>query len=218
MKSLHLIKTSFGAIWALRQIRELVRLGIEVHVALPEGGPMVGKYRAVGASEHLLQTDFPIRTPWRFPSLSAKISRLVRAIDPDIIHSHFVGTTLSMRLALKREKTIPRLFQVPGPLHLEHAFFRKMEIATACKLDYWVGSYRWTCDRYENSGIEKRRVFLSYYGTDTETFSPKTPGSLRKELGLSQDCKIIGMVAHMYAPKRYLGQKRGLKRSPEGRT
>jgi glycosyltransferase involved in cell wall biosynthesis len=34
---------------------------------------------------------------------------------------------------------------------------------------------------------------------------------LRRELGLGQGTKIIGMVAYMYAPKRYLGQRRGLK-------
>lgn len=94
MRVLHLIKTSVGATWALRQIRELVKLGIEVHVALPGGGPMAGKYNEAGAIEHLLQSDFPVRAPWRFSALSAKLSALVKTIQPDIIHSHFVGTTL----------------------------------------------------------------------------------------------------------------------------
>ena len=41
MKVLHLVKTSRGASWALRQMRELKRLGVDVHVALPPGGPLV---------------------------------------------------------------------------------------------------------------------------------------------------------------------------------
>jgi len=172
---------------------------------------MVGQYASVGATEHLLQTDFPIRAPWKFPLLSSRFKTLVQTIQPDIIHSHFVGTTLSMRLALGRGKTIPRVFQVPGPLHLEHPFFRFAELTTSGPSDYWIGSCRWTCDCYEKSGINRQRIYLSHYGTDIDTYSPQTPGRLRKELGLDPDCKIVGMVAYLYAPKRYLGQKRGLK-------
>ena len=94
IKALHLLKTSVGAKWALLQIRELVSLGVEVHVALPDGGAMVGRYEEVGATEHLLQTDFPIRAPWKFFGLSSQFSDLVKIVRPDIIHSHFVGTTL----------------------------------------------------------------------------------------------------------------------------
>lgn len=211
MRVLHLIKTPVGAGWALRQIRELVKLGIEVHVALPGGGPMTGKYNEAGATEHLLQTDFPVRAPWRFPALSTKFSALIKTIKPDIIHSHFVGTTLSMRLALGRGNTIPRVFQVPGPLHLEHAFFRNAELGAAGQSDFWIGSCQWTCNRYAKSGIDRNRIFLSYYGTDIDLYMPKAPGKLRNELKLGPECKIVGMVAFMYAPKRYLGQKRGLK-------
>ena len=211
MRVLHLIKTPVGAGWALRQIRELVQLGITVHVALPDDGPMRGRYNEVGAIEHTLQTDFPVRCPWRFPELAAKLSALVKTVQPDIIHSHFVGTTLSMRLALGRGTTIPRVFQVPGPLHLEHGFFRRAEVFSAGRSDYWVGSCQWTCDCYERSGIGRDRIFLSYYGTDIDLYTPKEPGKLREELKLGPECKIVGMVAFMYAPKRYLGQKRGLK-------
>jgi glycosyltransferase involved in cell wall biosynthesis len=188
-----------------------VRLGVEVHVALPDGGPMVGEYTAVGATEHLLQTDFPVRSPWQFPVLSVKFLGLVKTVRPDIIHSHFVGTTFTMRLSLGRGKTVPRVFQVPGPLHLEHPLFRSIELATSGQSDFWIGSCRWTCDRYEHSGIGRRRIFLSYYGTDVDIYTPKTRGKLRQELGLGPECKIVGTVAYMYAPKRYLGQKRGLK-------
>jgi len=137
--------------------------------------------------------------------------QLVKQVQPDIIHSHFVGTTLTMRLALGRNHLIPRVFQVPGPLHLEHSFFRITEIATAGLNDHWIGSCQWTFARYRASDIDSERVFLSYYGTELTEFTGSSTGSLRKELGLKAQTKVIGMVAYMYAPKRYLGQKRGLK-------
>jgi glycosyltransferase involved in cell wall biosynthesis len=44
-----------------------------------------------------------------------------------------------------------------------------------------------------------------------ESFVQGTAGKLRQELELSPECRIVGMVAYMYGPKRYLGQRRGLK-------
>ena len=52
MVVLHLVKTSVGAMWALRLMRELVAQGIEVHVALPCGGPCEALYREAGITIH----------------------------------------------------------------------------------------------------------------------------------------------------------------------
>ncbi len=210
MRVLHLLKTAVGATWALRQMRELVKLGVDVHVALPEG-PLIPQYQAAGVCVHIAQYDFPLRRPYAFPALRTSFLQLVREVQPDLIHSHFVGTTLTMRLALGGNHSIPRVFQVPGPLHLEHPFFRRMEIASAGAADSWIGSCHWTCDRYRASGITDERVFLSFYGTDIDALSPRPPGKLRQELNLDPDTCVVGMVAFMYAPKRYLGQTRGLK-------
>lgn len=211
MKVLHLLKTSVGARWALRQIRELVKLGVDVHVALPPGGPRVPDYESAGAVVHPLDFGLPTRAPWRWPRLFAELRGLVDRVRPDLLHSHFVSTTLTMRLALGKGHPIRRIFQVPGPLHLEYAPYRVAETATAGPSDYWVGSCRWTCERYRASGIDANRIFLSYYGNDPERFIPGRPGRLRAELGLSAATKVVGMVAYMYAPKPYLGQRRGLK-------
>jgi glycosyltransferase involved in cell wall biosynthesis len=211
LKVLHLVKTSVGAIWAFRQMRELAKLGFEVHVVLPSGGPLITQYISAGIIVHFLDTDFPIRAPLRLPRILSCIRNLVRQVEPQVIHSHFVGTTLSMRLALGKRHEVPRIFQIPGPLHLEHSIFRKTEIATAGPSDYWIGSCNWTCDRYVDIGVPKDRVFLSYYGTDLENFYSQKKGKLREELGVDASVKLVGMVAFMYPTKRYLGQTRGLK-------
>ena len=52
LKVLHLLKTAVGASWALRQTTELVKLGVEVHLALPDG-PMVARYKATGVVVHI---------------------------------------------------------------------------------------------------------------------------------------------------------------------
>ncbi|MFZ5477960.1 MAG: glycosyltransferase family 4 protein [Myxococcota bacterium] len=209
MKALHFVKTATGATWALLQMRELVKLGVEVHVAMPEGA-LTSAYEAAGVRVHALNADLPTRQPWRAPALRRDVRRLVADVRPDVIHSHFVGTTLALRAAMPRSP-VPRFFQVPGPLHLEHALFRQLDLRSAGPADFWIGSCRWTCDRYRAAGVAGDRVFLGYYGVDTEKFQPKAPGRLRAELGLAGDARIVGMVAYFYAPKRYLGQTRGLK-------
>jgi glycosyltransferase involved in cell wall biosynthesis len=211
MRVLGLLKTSVGAPWAVRQTRDFVRLGAEVHVALPPGGPRVQQYHAAGVIVHPLQLDFPLRDPWHLPTLRRQLRRLVDQVQPDIIHSYYVGTTLTMRLALGPSCPIPRVFQVPGPLHLEHAFYRVAEIATAGPLDYWIGTCQWIADRYRRSGIAPERLLVSDYGVDIDEHTCRAQGKLRRELGLDPSTRIVGMVGLMYAPKRILGQRRGVK-------
>src|SRR5687768_12650898 len=100
IKALHLVKTSVGATWALRQVRELVKLGVKVHVAVPPHGPLVPHYRSTGATVHEINLDFPIRRPYRFGPMRRAMRRLVDEVKPDLIHCHHVGTALTARLAL----------------------------------------------------------------------------------------------------------------------
>lgn len=212
MRVLHLIKTSVGATWALRQMKELVNLGVEVHAAMPSGGPLIAAYADSGVTVHQVQFDFPIRRLYRYPQTFRRFRKLVKEVKPDIIHSHFLGTTFTMRLALGKNHSLPRIFQVPGPLHLEHWLFRKIETAVSSANDYWIASCQWTLNYYRYQlGISKDRTFLSYYGVDIENFKPRTHGKLRAELGVNPKTELVGSVAYMYPPKKYLGQTRGIK-------
>lgn len=205
MKVLQLLKTSEGATWALRQMCELVKLGVEVHVLLPYGGKLIEKYKKANIFVHYWNPSLK-----KFSESKTALRKVVAHVNPDIIHSHFVLTTIIMRLAL-RDSKIKRIFQVPGPLHLENFFFRNLDIILAQKIDYWVGSCLWTNSRYKRSGISANRLFLSYYGSDIKYKRVKKTNYLHELLNLDKDVIIIGMVAYMYAPKRYLGQTRGLK-------
>lgn len=205
MKSLHLMKTSTGGAWAFRLMRDLVQMGEEVHVAMPIDGTLVEQYKNAGIIIH--QLDYSLKNVMK---TIKKIRKIVETIKPDIVHSHFVLTTIYMRIALRNFK-VARVFQVPGPLHLEHFFFRRLDILTAQKkTDFWIPTCNWVLNKYKECGIDTNRLFLTYYGGDITDKTYKK-GILRNELGLSDKDIIVGMVAYMYAPKKYLGQKRGLK-------
>lgn len=207
VRVLHLLKTAVGARWAMLQMRELVQLGVSVHAALPDG-PLIPDYRAAGIDVHLLDPSLPLRQPWRI-AVGRQLRDLVASVAPDLVHSHFVTTTMLARLAL-RGMPIPRVFQVPGPLHLESAHTRLAELMLSDQRDYWIATCEWTRKRYLSAGIGADRVFLAYYGLDPHE-PVAEPVPLRKLLGLPPTARLIGMVAHMYPPKRVLGQRLGLK-------
>jgi glycosyltransferase involved in cell wall biosynthesis len=211
MRALHVVKTSDGAIWAAHQAGVLKRLGVEVHVALPTAdGRMVETWRRQGVALHFAPLDWPTRRPWTAGAVLRRARELVDQVKPDLIHSHFVGTTLTLRLALGGRHPVPRIFQVAGPLHLEHALFRSAELRTAGPRDFWVGSSRCIVALYRTAGVPPERLFLSYHGKSTARPAPgKT--DLRARLGIPADWRLVGNMNLMYPPKWYLGQRVGLK-------
>ncbi len=212
MKVLHIVKTAVGANWAYEQVRVLCSLGIEVVVALPsDTDGLAPKYRQAGATVVRANLDFPARQPWRIPATLRACRQLVADVRPDLIHTHHVGPTFVARIALGKKSPIPRVFQVPGPLHLEHGFFAWLDIALAGPSDSWLATCKWTRQEFQALGIDPAHVFLSYAGTDTKRFTSTRTGRLRNELGISPDVPLVGMVAYVYAPKWFLGQRHGLK-------
>jgi glycosyltransferase involved in cell wall biosynthesis len=212
MKILHIVKTVTGATWVYHQVRVLCSLGFEIVVALPSAtAGLAPKYQEAGATVIPINLDVPTRQPWQIPAVLKSCRTLVQTVRPDIIHTHHVGTTLVVRAALGKSSPIPRIFQVPGTLHLEHSFFAHLDTSLAGPRDHWIAACRWTQRKYDQLGVSPQRVSLSYLGTDLSTFTRTRRNVLRRELGLAPETPLVGMVCYMYAPKRFLGQTAGLK-------
>lgn len=211
MKVLQVVKTNEGALWAFNQAQWLFDNGVDIITILPskEGG-IAEKYKARGMS--VIEGDFtlPVLRPWKLFARIKRINQTINEIKPDIVHCHFVTNIMMLRIALIKSK-IPRLFQVPGPLHLESWFFRKLEILFSSNNDYWAGSCKKTCDIYIKSGIPHYKVYLAYYGGVLRDEYPNSQNKLHKEYGIPQDKILIGMVSYFYKPKVHLLQFKGLK-------
>ena len=214
MKVLHLIKTGDGAAWAVDMVEVLLRHGVDVHVVLPTlSGRMGPRWLSTGAVLHEANIDIDLRHPWLLPSKTAIARDLVTNIAPDLIHSHFVGTTYMMRLAIRGITSIPLLFQVPGPLHLEHVVTRNLDLRSAGSTDMWIASSKAIHDLFRNNNVPAERLFLSYYGNKQnklEVVSNRS-GRLRESLGIPEGAFVAGNINYIYPPKRYLGQRIGLK-------
>lgn len=212
MKILQVVKTNRGAAWAFNQALHLKDLGVEIITVLPntEDGN-AKKYKENGMA--VIEGDWrlPVTRPWRFLSLCRQIRQTVRQVKPDIIHLHFVTNVLMCRLALRKDKT-PRLFQVPGPLHLENPLTNLAERCTATDADFWAGACKKTCSTYLDKGIAPQKVHLAYYGVPDKTPSQGIAKDiLRSQYGISKDDVLVGMISYFYKPKKYLGQKHGIK-------
>ncbi len=212
MKVLQIVKTAVGALWAYHQVRILCSLGIEVVVALPSATEgLAPRYKEAGAKVIPVNLNFGAQRLGGLPKAVAASRHLVKEVEPDLIHMHHVGTALAMRVALGKNSRIPRIFQVPGPLHLERRFFARLDTWLAGPHDYWIATCRWTQEKYLELGIPSQRVFLSYAGSDLRPFTGIRSGRLRNELGISSEVPLVGMVAYIYAPVWFLAQKQGLK-------
>ncbi len=212
MRVLHVVKNSDGASWAVNQATALVRAGIDVHVAMPKAeGRMVSAWKKTGATIHIANLLLPARHPHRFGQVKRAALRLVDEVQPDLIHSHFVTTTLALRLALGKRHKIPRVFQVAGPLHLEHWHSRQADLMTAGESDYWIGTSRCIVKHYRRYGVPGSRVFLSYASWQVGAFSGERQYYLHQRFNLAPDTKLVGNISFMYPPKYLLGQAVGLK-------
>lgn len=213
MKVLHIIKTNSGAIWAFKLIEKLVEKGFEVEVLLPEDNTGFAlEYKKIGVKVYPFDAALPIRKPWELFRKAQAFKTLIKNIHPDIIHCHFVTNIMFCRIALKGVH-IPRLFQVPGPLHLENIFYRTVEITSADKDDYWAGSCQKTCDIYKKAGVPTERIFFAYYASDFDEYAKesKRTGKFREELMIPNDTKLVGTVSYFYKPKKHLLQFYGIK-------
>lgn len=212
MKVLQVVKTNRGAAWAINQAQHLKDLGVEMVTVLPDADSgYAEKYKALGMQVVAGDFSLPVTRPWKFFAKCKEIKKIVAEVNPDLIHLHFVTNVLMCRLALRKDKT-PRLFQVPGPLHLENAVTRLAEKLVATKADYWAGACKKTCQIYRDMGIADERVSLAYYGVPSKNTAPVDSANvLHTEFSIPADKKIVAMVSYFYKPKKLLGQKRGLK-------
>ena len=212
MRVVHLLKTN-GAGWAFRLICDLASHGVQNIVVMPSATEgYAPRYESLGIEVIPLNTDVVSVKPWRLPSVCRELRTLVADRQPDIVHSHFVGTTIAARMALSDFARIPRVFQIPGPLHLEHLVPRLVDLWTADARDFYIATSEYTRRLLLQAGVDPRRVFFSYgYGKDIEAFHGRKTGRLRAEFGISSSAPLIGLVALMYPPKLYLGQLTGIK-------
>lgn len=204
---LHLSKTASGGRFIGYQLRYLAQAPFDIHLAVPGDGPLARMAREAGVTVHTAPA-----LGEGLHSAGRQVQSLLGAVKPNLIHTHFVHSTLAARLGRRLSSAAPPIFfQVPGPLHLEQAWSRSLDIRTAGRLDHWGPACQWSFNRYLNSGVPADRVHLSYYGKSLGEHPPARAHSsrMRQRLGLPADRFLAVMVSHIYPPRR--GRRHGIK-------
>lgn len=210
MHILHLIKTSQGATWAISLLKKIKEKApnISFSVIIPPGGKHFDEYKAL--CRDVYEFDFAINKS--LFGNGAVFRQYVKQDQPDIIHSWFTQTTLYMRMFLRKVR-VPKVYQVVGPAHLENILFKYGDIYSSTKYDFWIGTSKYICNKYLNSGINANRVFLNYAFVDPQELLASVnhiqARNFKREFGLPDDALIIGTASYIYPPKFY--QKTGIK-------
>ena len=214
MKVLQIVKTAEGASWAFDQARALSEHGVEIVTVIPDkNGRVAKKYIENNLKVLFEDLSLPITKPWMLFSRIIKLKKIIKQEKPDIIHCHFVTNILMVRIALRHNR-IPTVFQVPGPLHMESPIFKKIDIMTSRKNDFWIGACEYTVSLYKQAGVDKNRLFLGYYGGYGGAVCDqylKENDILHIKYNIPSSAITVGMVSYIYKPKWYAKQKRGIK-------
>ncbi len=154
----------------------------------------------------------PPASPGGSPPPLRNCRALVARVRPDLIHSHFVSTTLVARLALGRRHPVPRVFQVaraaPPRAHaLPRARSRHRRPARP------LGRHVPLDVRGVPRARRPARADLPLVLRDRRARARRrTAGSVpARARRRGPSTPLVGMVAYVYAPRWILGQRRGIK-------
>jgi glycosyltransferase involved in cell wall biosynthesis len=215
MRVAHLIKTNSGAKWAFLLIRELQNLGVDNFVILPASQPgnMSQLYLQEGIKVFDLDVDILFKNLLTLPKRLKLLRKIFDELKPDIVNAWFFSCMLMLRVATGRRPTFVRIFTVPGPLHMEFPITHLVDKLTLGKMDFVVTTSEYTKALYLNTfpRISSFKVKKIYVPVDTGKFTGVRKQKLRRELSISADVPLVGMVAYMYPPKYILGHLRGIK-------
>src|SRR5262245_33728129 len=206
MRVVHLLKGNYAATWARKEIAVLRSEGIDVHVVLPtdQPGDAATDFREMGIPVHDVWLDLPPRNLRGLPKDLARLRRVLAEVSPDIVHSHHLATAFWLRLVGGRSVPYARVFEVHGPRYLEHMHTRLMDLLMLGPPDYVIATSKAVQQLYQRYGFDMSKLVQIYTGTIPQFYMRPRSGKLRKELGITADQPLVGMVAWIYPPLKVL--------------
>ncbi len=207
MKICHVITgvNAGGAEIALcRLLEDLGPPGFEhVVVALGSKGALSGRVAESAVLHHL-----DIRPGRAGPGDVLRLRRLLARESADLVHAWMYHAHLLTSLALLG-KSVPHLWSVHHSLtdlatdkHLTRVVIRLNAVFSARPRCVLYAS-QLSASQHEGYGFSKSRTVVIPNGYDTSAFrpDPEARARIRNELGVADDCLVIGMVARVHPTK-----------------
>lgn len=204
MKIMHIAPTADGAPWMAALAREQQRAGNEVMAVLPSLDGGLGRELArAGIAAYAAPADIIVSVRGALRKLRAllRLVLLLRRLRPDVVHSHVFGSVITARLASWLADTPIHFAGNVHPISLESDLMRALEIGTAFCDTKTIASSTYTRELYASHGIDAELIF---YAVDQTAHDPRLADGarVRRELVLSAETPVVGMIAYFYPPTR----------------
>lgn len=199
MKVLHLLDTlerGGAETVALDVCRNAARHGLELTFVTTKGGAMEEEFRASGAAFIRLDRRLPVD-----PGVVFGLRRIVRERGIRVVHGYQPVEGLHLYLATLG-LPVKRVLSFQGGMspswkNLRAARFLIPRMDANIAVSRGILNYHRDHDRFDVS----KNFHVIYNGTDPQRIRP-TGNSLKTELGLDEDTRLIGMVGNFYRDPR----------------
>jgi len=185
----------------LRVMKHGRQVGIEpVAVLVPEQGPLVHRVAEMGIPAGVIRYyGFRLPNPFRYLQTLWQLYAWVRKSKPHIIHLN-LQPFAEFAYRLKQLTRLPVICDVRG-IHNRENFIPGYRRWLPGLDRVIVPSYAVQRD-LEQWGVATHNVVVNYDGIDVQEFVvPSRPCVLRRELGLSDDVSLIGVVGRVAREK-----------------
>ncbi len=146
------------------------------------------------------------KQPGFFLKTAADLKKLLRNIQPDLIHTHGLGPLIYTTLALGLARNPPILHGehrqlLPQEQKISKILLRRL-LYRRCRRIHTVGKSLQL--HFQNAGLTKQPILAIPNGVDLERFKPADKNIARLKLKLPTSSVIIGMVANFRPEKGHL--------------
>lgn len=144
--------------------------------------------------------------PWRDWSSYRSLIRLLRQLQPEIVHTHSSKAGILGRAAAYR-LGIPCVHTIHGPAFYAgqpwpvYQTYRWLEKWAARRCDKLISVCDAMTDQYVAAGVAPRSQFVTVYsGMEVEQFlnPPRSREEVRRELGFADTDIVVGKVARLF--------------------
>ena len=208
----HLTTTDMSLAWLLGpQLRAFAEAGYDV-VGVSAPGPYVGELEAAGIRHVPLRHATRSMAPHRDVAAFIELRRVLRSLQPDIVHTHNPKPGWYGRVAARSTgvphvvNTVHGLYALPGdPLAKRAVVYALERIAAACS-DAELVQNPEDIEQLARLRVPRERLRLLGNGIDLARFDPDRfgPGErawARSEMGAGPGDVVVGVVGRLVAEK-----------------
>ncbi len=212
LKVVHISSLDLGISFLLPQLRALKADGFEVH-AMCADGPLVAAFEAEGIKVHRIAVTREI-SPAADLKLLWQLVRILRRERYTIVHTHTPKIELLGQLAAWLARAPVRLYTNHGLIFLGQAGLKKFMFKTAARAaglfsDRVISQSAEDVETVVEQKIYRRRK-VGFLGNgidlahlDAGRFTPEEVRAKKRELGIPEDHKVVGMVGRYVWEKGY---------------